>query len=158
MAAARLVAFFRLDPWTRMRRVLLIGPASLSVGGVVVALSFLTRLSRALRDDAAVAGLLLIAGGAAYTLLGMHRILRDDVYLALRTDGLMVRAAALSETLIAWDELAAARWDENRRELVLERASAAPIVFARPFARITGPALAECIATTKRRIAMNLLR
>jgi hypothetical protein len=103
----------------------------------------------------ATAGFILIAGGAAYTLFGMHRVLRDDVYLALRTDGVAIQSAA-GETLIAWDALQRARWAPETGALVLERAGAPPFVLERPFARIAGPALAERICAAKRRAAMRL--
>jgi hypothetical protein len=151
----RLLSFYRADPWRRMRRVLLVGPGTLAAGGVVIAVSFLARQALLVRVDAAAAGFLLIAGGAAYTLAGMHRILRDDVVLALRTDGVMVQAGG-RDIVIPWDELTAVRWDAPRSALILERSHGEPIVFLRPFARITGRELAEGIAMTKRRVAMKL--
>lgn len=153
--APRILAFYRVNPWARMRRVLLVGPGVLSTGCLVIAVSFLARQPMSTRVDAAAAGFVLIAGGAIYTLASMHRILRDDVVLSVRTDGVMIESDR-QETLVAWDQLNGARWDPARAELVLERANGAPIRFARPFARITGRELADRIATAKRRIAMNL--
>jgi hypothetical protein len=158
-----------------MRRVLLLGPGALSLGGVVIAFSFLAHHAARTRVDAAAAGFLLIAGGALYTLAGMQRILRDELLLVLRTDGIVIQGAAApaaatatatatpagppaAETLILWDELTAARWDASRGELILERAAGRPVVLSRPFARISGRELAESIAATKRRVAMNLVR
>jgi hypothetical protein len=155
--APRILAFYRADPWARMRRVLFVGPSALTLGGLVIAVSFLTHQPSAVRVDSAAAGFVLIAGGAIYTMAGMQRILRDDLSLVLRTDGVVVQSAA-AETLIAWDELTGARWDSSRAELVLERARGEPLVLARPFARIAGPELAANIASTKRKVAMNLLR
>jgi hypothetical protein len=156
----RILSFYRVDPWTRMRRVLLLGPAALTLGGVVMALSFVTHQSPRIRVDAAAAGFVLVAGGALYTLASMQRILRDDLVLVLRSDGIVIQAAAQpgGETLIPWDELTAARWDPSRAELILERESGEPVVLTRPFARIGGRELAASIAAAKRRIAMNLVR
>jgi hypothetical protein len=158
--APRVLSFYRADPWRRMRRVLLLGPAALTLGGIVIALSFVTHQPARLRIDAAAAGFVLIAGGALYTLLGMQRILRDELVLVLRTDGVTIQPATppSGETLIPWDELTAARWDASRAELVLERASGEPIVLSRPFAGVTGRELAEKITAAKRRVAMNLVR
>jgi hypothetical protein len=152
-----MVTFYRADPWKRMRRVLLAGPGALTLGGVVIAVSFLTHQPLSMRVDFAAAGFVLIAGGAIYTLAGMQRILRDDLTLVLRTDGVLIQSSA-RETFIAWDDLREARWDPSRSELVLERAAGEPIVLARPFARIAGPELAKAIASTRRKAAMNLLR
>ena len=153
----RIIEWFRADPWPRVRRVLLIGPGLLTLGGLVVAGSFLTRQPLSIRIDAAVVGLVLVAAGAIYTAFGMHKILRNDVVLALRTDGVVLQRADV-ETFVPWDELTAARWDASRGELVLARVTGEPIAVPRAFARTTGPALAGLIVATKRKVAMNLLR
>jgi hypothetical protein len=156
-AEARILAFYRSDPWPRMTRVLLVGPGALTVGSLVIAVSFLTHQAQRVRVDAAAVGFLLVAGGAAYTLVGMQRILRDDLVVVLRTDGLAVQVGT-EETFAPWDEVEGAQWDASRRALVLECAGRAPLVLPGPFARIAGNELAQAILTAKRRVAMNLLR
>jgi hypothetical protein len=156
-AGPRIVTFFRADQWSRMRRILLAGPGALTLGGVVIAFSFLTHQPSGRRVDFAAAGFVLIAGGAIYTLVGMQRILRDDVSLVLRNDGVAVQSSA-RETFIAWDELTDARWDSSRSELVLERAAGDPVVIGGPFARIGGRELVATIVSTRRKAALNLLR
>jgi hypothetical protein len=155
--APRIVEWYRADATTRIRRVLFAGPAALTLGGLVIAVSFLAHQPRAIRIDAAALGFVLIAGGALYTMLGMQRILRDDLCVALRTDGLMIQSVA-GDTLITWDELREASWDAAREELVLQRMQDGPVVLARPFARITGAAMAVQITSIQRKAAMNLLR
>jgi hypothetical protein len=156
-AAPRILSFYRAVHWGRMRRVLLLGPSVLASGGLVVAVSFLTRQPPGVRTAAAAAGLVLVAGGALYTLAGMHRILRDDVVLALRTDGLALTLQdPARELFIEWDALEAARWDASSAQLILQRRGASDVVLARPFAGISGKDLAQRIAVTKRRLAMNL--
>jgi hypothetical protein len=159
-APPRILSFYRADPWRRIRRVLLLGPGALTLGGVVIALSFLTRQSARTRVDAAAVGFVLIAGGAVYTQAEMQRILRDELLLVLRIDGVVIQATTEpgGETLISWDELTAARWDPSRAELILERVKGESVVLSRPLAGITGRDLAETIASTKRKIAMNLVR
>lgn len=152
-----MVEFYRVDSWPRMKRVLITGPSVLTLGGLVIAISFMTRHSRDLRLDACVIGFFLVAGAAIYTMFSMQRILRDDVYLALRTDGLVVQSSG-SETLVAWDDLEAARWDAARAAVVLERTGGEPLVLDRPFAKIEGAALAQRIVAVRRKIAMNLIR
>jgi hypothetical protein len=153
----RIVEWYRADSWPRMRRILLVGPALLTLGGLVIAVSFLTHQPRAVRVDAAALGFVLVAGGAIFTMVGMQRILREDLYLALRSDGIVVHSSA-GETLVPWDELREARWDEVRAELVLLCAGAEPIVLARPFAGIGGRDLAARVAAVRRKAAMKLLR
>jgi hypothetical protein len=140
-----------------MRRVLLTGPALLTVGGLVVFVSLITHQPLHVRIGAAVAGFSLIAGGALSTMVGMHRILRDEVCLTLRTDGVLVQSSG-HEALVVWDELEGARWNAATGELVLERKGAPPIGVAHSFAGIDGTTLAQRIEATKRKAALNLLR
>ncbi len=153
--AARILDWYRTDPWPRMRRVLIAGPALLSLGGLVVAVSFATREPRVVRSAAAVVGLALVAGGASLTLGGMFGILRDDAYLAIRVDGVVFHASS-RETFLTWSELARARWDEAQG-LVLERSEGEAFVVPRRFAGIAGPALAEKIELARRRASMGML-
>jgi hypothetical protein len=153
----RIVECHRGDVGARMRRILLIGPSVLTVGGIVIAASFITHQPRALRVDATLLGLLLVAGGALTTIVGMQRLLTEDVSLALRTDGLTLQSSG-HESLVTWDEIERAGWDPVRGELVIERTGAPPIAISRTFAGIDGPTLAARIVATKRRAAMNLLR
>lgn len=153
----RILDWYRVDTWPRMRRLLLTGPAVLTLGGLVVAVSFLKHQRQDLRAAEALVGLVLVASGALLTTAGMHRILRDETYLAIRTDGVALWLAP-GETVIVWDSLAHARWDAPRREIVLERKHAEAIAVAHRFARVTGPALAERIEHARRKAAMGLLR
>jgi hypothetical protein len=158
MQAPRIIEWYRADPWPRMRRVLITGPAALTAGGLIVFLSLITHQSVEVRIAAAVAGFALVGGGALLTMVGMHRILRDEVCLAIRTDGVMVQTSG-KESLVGWDELDGVRWDKERGELVLERGRSAPqITVDRKFARIDGPTLVQRIEATKRKAALNLLR
>jgi hypothetical protein len=151
----RMLDWYRVDPRSRMRRVLVAGPALLSLGGLVVAVSFATRESAAIRELADVAGLFLVASGAGVTMLGMYRILRDDAYLSIRTDGVMLHTSSL-ETFVGWDELARVRWDGGRAALIFERRESDAMVVTHRFATIDGPALAERIERARRRVAMGM--
>jgi hypothetical protein len=153
----RIVDWYRADPWPRMRRTLLTGPAGLTLGALAVAVSFLTSSSQELRAYAAGSGLALVAGAAIFTVASMHGILRDEAYLAIRTDGVILQYAS-QQTFVGWDALARARWDAMRNELVLDRAFGGPLVIGRAFARISGPALADRIEHARRKAAMGLLR
>ena len=153
----RILEWFRADPWPGMRRVLIAGPSLLTLGGLVIAVSFLSSVSTEVRIDTSAAGFALIGSGALVTMFGMGRILRDDSYVAVRTDGVAVRVGG-QETLVAWDALVAARWDPSRSLLVLERDGAAPIAVERGFARTPGAQVAERIEQSRRRAALNMLR
>jgi hypothetical protein len=152
-----IVDWFRADNSRRMRRVLLIGASSMLVGGLVIAVSFLTRQPEHVREVSAGVGIVLVAGSALFTTLGMHAILRDDVAIVLRTDGVVVQSGAV-ETAVPWADLASARWDDARQELVLERRGAPALVLGWRPARISGTDLAARIGREQQKEAMGLLR
>jgi hypothetical protein len=156
-AKERIVEWYRADPWPRIRPFLFGGPTLLTLGGIVIAVSFLTHQPNSVRVESAAIGFLLVATGATITMVGMYGVLREEVYLALRTDGLALRVKGV-ETLVAWDDVREVRWDAAAAALVIERDGGEPLVFDRPLAGIEGPALPEVIERTKRRIAMRLVR
>ena len=98
---------------------------------------------------AAVVGLALVASGAGLTLAGMFRILRDDAYLAIRTDGVLFRSPS-RETLLSGTTSRGRAGTQAQVELVLERMEGEAVVVARRFARIAGPALAEKLEQARR--------
>jgi hypothetical protein len=156
----RIVEWYRADHGPRMRRILIAGPAVLTLGGLVVAVSFMGRHAE-LRVAAALAGLALVASGAVFTAAAMYWTLRQDAYVALRTDGLTLHGGSASspeETFIAWDALVEARWDAGRAELRLERVAGEAVVVTRRYAGVTLSDLAHKIERTRLRAAMGLLR
>jgi len=150
-----------------MRRILVAGPAILTTGGVVIAVSFLSHQRHDVRTASVLVGFALIAGGAVLTTAGMHRILREETSLAIRTDGVAWRDAA-GETFVPWESLAGARWDSSTGEVVLERTGASPLRLGQSFvaanatlehrARVSGARLVERIEQSRRRAAMGFLR
>lgn len=152
-----IVDWYRADDSKRMRRVLVTGATSLMLGGLVIAVSFLTRQPERIRELAAAAGIAVVAASAAFTAVSMQGILREDVSVALRSDGVVVQAGS-NETIVVWTDVLVARWDEARGALVIERRGAEAVVVAWRPARISGPALAARIEREKQRAAMGLLR
>jgi hypothetical protein len=152
-----IVDWYRADDSKRMRRVLVTGAACLTLGGLVVAVSFLTHQPARIREYAAVLGVVLVAGSAASTAIRMQAILREDVSVVLRTDGVAIQAGP-DETIVPWGDVERARWDEARGALVIERVGAEAVVVAWRPAHISGPALAARIERDKQRAAMGLLR
>jgi hypothetical protein len=152
-----IIDWYRADDSRRMRRVLVTGATCLTMGGLVIAVSFLTHQPERIREYAAAIGIVLVAGSAAFTAVRMQAILREDVSVVLRTDGVAVQAGP-SETIVPWADLDGARWDEARGALILERRGAEAVVVSWRPARISGPALAARIERDKQRAAMGLLR
>ena len=153
----RILDWYRADTSARVRRILMVAPALMSFGGIVIAISFLSHQSQRVRVDAAAVGFVLIAASSVFTAATMYRILREDGSVTLRTDGVAVQSSG-QETVVAWADLEAARWDLDQGALVLERRGAAPVVVAWTPAKISGPALAERLERDRQRAAMGLLR
>jgi hypothetical protein len=154
-----IVDWYRVDNGPRMRRVLIAGPSLLSLGGVIMGVSFLTREPYAVRACAAIFGIAVVAMGGALTMGGMYRILRDDTYLAIRTDGVLLRTAATgdsAEVLVPWDGLTRARWDRDRAVLVLERKEGEALEVATRFAGMAGQPLADRIEQARRRVSLGI--
>jgi hypothetical protein len=163
--AVRIVEWYRLDHGRRMQRILITGPGVLTLGAMLIALSLTGRHGADLRMAAVLGGLALVASGAAFTAASMYWTLRQDAYIALRTDGLALHSGSSSgqpsgqeETFIPWDALAQASWDSARAVVRLEQVDGRVVVVARPYAGITLPNLAQRIEQTRRRAAMGLLR
>lgn len=159
-APARIVDWVRVDPWPRMRRALTAGPIVMLSGGLAIAVSFLTHQPHDVRVASAAAGFVLIAGSAIYTVATMHAILRQDTYVAIRTDGVALRGCTAShvEIVLSWDGLESVRWDAAREEIILERVEGDAVHVVGTFARVTGEALARRIEQARRQAAMGLLR
>jgi hypothetical protein len=155
--ALRILSFYRADTSAHVRRILIFAPGLMTLGGMVIAVSFLTHQPERVRVASAAMGFALVAGTGIMTAVVLQRILRDDGYLAIRTDGIVVQAAAI-ETLVPWAELAEARWDEAGHALILARAAGQPLVVGWSFARISGPELVARIEQDRRKAAMGLLR
>ena len=141
-----------------MRRVLLIGPPVLTLGGLVIAVSFLdASVARRPRRGRHRRARPRRRRRAAFTIAGMHRILRDDTYLASAPTA-SCSSPARARRVSPGTSSARARWDATRAALVLERSGASrePVVVSRPFAGIAGPALAGQIEQARRRASLGL--
>jgi hypothetical protein len=154
---AVIVDWFRADNSRRMGRVLVTGAASMLSGGLVIAVSFLTRQPEHVRQLSAAFGIVMVASSAAYTSFGMRAILKEDSSISLRTDGVSFQVGS-TETLVLWSDVGSAKWDEEHRSLVIERVGAEPLVVPWRPARISGPDLAARIERDKQRASMGLLR
>jgi hypothetical protein len=154
---AHIVEWYRVDQSRRIRRVLGVGATLVTIGGLVVGLSFLTRQRHDVGVVEAFVGLLWVAAGSLQTVVRLQRVLRDDAHILLRTDALAMQAGT-SEIAVAWDDIASARWDEQRTAVIVVRSSGEELVLDRPFAGIEGPQLVRRIEDAQRKSRFNLLR
>lgn len=101
-------------------------------------------------------GLGCVVAGALTTLVSLNVTLREERYLALRTDGAFFRAGK-ERALIRWDEVEAVRFDATRREIRFERHDGSAWLRRERFAGIDGPTLAKRSADVRRRALFGLL-
>ncbi len=93
-----------------MKRVLGVATSILAIGSLVVIVSFLTHQSQDTKIAAAIVGFACTACGALIAIVGMHVLLRDESYIAARTDGVMLSSRG-REHFIAWDHLHNVRYE-----------------------------------------------
>ncbi len=93
-----------------MKRVLGVALSILAMGTVIVFVSFLTHQNRDAKVAAAIVGFGCTIGGALTAIVGMHVLLRDESYIAARTDGVMLSSRG-DERFIAWDNLRNVRYE-----------------------------------------------
>jgi hypothetical protein len=115
-----IVSFYRVDPWMRMRRALTFGSTVVTLGALVMGLSFLTHQNEHVRMVAASGGIATVVLGAGAAVFGMQRVLADDRCIVVRTDGLVSQVNG-AETFMAWDSIAAIRLEPGGGAIVVER-------------------------------------
>lgn len=101
-------------------------------------------------------GLGSIVAGGGIAIVGLNRTLRDESFLALRTDGAYFRAGR-ERSLIRWEDVEAVRWDEARREVVFESHDGERWCRGERFAGIDGPTLATRAGDIRRKALFGLL-
>ena len=155
--APSVISFYRVDQSRRIRRVLIVGAGLITVGAIVMALSFLTRNTDAVRQVATTLGLVCTVAGGLGAVVGMSRALREDTCLVVRTDGLMTQSAG-QETLFRWADIERIRLGADAETIVVVRLDGTEITVAdRPFAGTETKALAGELDTMRRKAAWNLL-
>lgn len=152
-----LLEWYRPDQSRRVWRVLLVGAAIMTAGGLVMAISFLTHQKESLRNMSATIGIVLTVCGGLWTVLGMTRILADDRYIAVKVEGLVI-ALGGDEREVAWGDLERIRFDDEQRTLVLVPRTGDAIAVDTKFAGKTGRDLAQRLDELRRKASFGVLR
>jgi hypothetical protein len=103
-----IVSFYRVDPWVRMRRALIFGSTVVTLGALVMGVSFVTHQSEHVRMIAASCGIGTVVVGAVSAVFGMQRVLSDDRCIVVRTD---VHGVGFNRL----DPSRSGRWCDRRR-------------------------------------------
>jgi hypothetical protein len=116
----QIVTFYRADPAPRMRKVLVPAATLVTIGGLVMVISFLTRQRDDVRILAACIGVVCIVTGSGSAVIGLRRLLADDWCIVVRTDGLMAQLGR-EETFVPWGDIERIWFDAGPRAIVVDR-------------------------------------
>lgn len=151
-----------MDASGQLVRVLLPAALVMAAGSVVTGVGFGNATLEVLmstwywRVPATVGGLGLVIAAGLRAIWGLRRLLSEDSYIALRTDGLVVVDPGGGTTQVAWDDLAECRLDEGGDALRLELRDGEVMRVHARFSGIEPAALARRVEHLRRRTAFGL--
>jgi hypothetical protein len=153
----RMREWYRVDRSSAIKRALGASAVLMATGSLVVGLSLLATRSPALRVVAAVVGFVSIAGGPILAFLGLRGPLVEELYLAMRDDGLVLHFEA-PEVVIPWEAIERIAYDGARGSVRLRLRSGDDVEVARTFSGIATDALARKLDDCRRKADFHLLR
>jgi hypothetical protein len=145
----RMLEWYRADRSQRLQRVLVLASALVAAGAVLGAAAI--RWGHGL----AFVALLLVASGGASAILGLWREMRQERWLALRTDGLVYSRDGRTRRM-PWRFIEDVRAEGASLVIVLR--SGKRIEIRERFTGTTRAALSQQIAQMRRRSELGLLR
>lgn len=101
-------------------------------------------------------GLLVVLGGAATAIVGLRRVLREERYLLLRSDG-AVFVQGRRRRLVKWQDVEDVRHHEGR-ELVFHCHDGRELSIEERYGGVSLPELARRAASLRRKALFGLLR
>jgi hypothetical protein len=149
----KMVDFVRVEPPKLFLRAFLPAFVLVAVGGHLVAGSFAYAESAPQRGLLLLlAGVLVIACGPSWALFWLIRSMkRDDVYVAMRVDGLCIRLdPRVPERVLAWEALHEVRVDPETDQIWVELTTGEQVHLPGPFSGVTNPQLAARIRDARR--------
>jgi hypothetical protein len=157
---ALLVDFYRVEQGSRLVKAFL--PAVLGfvpLGGLCVLLALATHhVSPALAPFVTTLGLVLIACGPASAIFLLLRSMHEDLYVAIRVDGLALKLdPRVPEVVLPWDDLRDVCFDAPRGSVVLSTAGGEQYLVQGPFAEVSLATLAARIRDARRLAVWNRL-
>ena len=148
------VDFFRIDRSGATARVLLIGGVLVSCGALAVGAHLVRRLPDGVSRLVSLIGAAGVIGGLVLAFGTLAMMMFEEIYLAIRDDGLLVHEDG-KETTIAWEELSAVVVDARQGLVVLHLHDKRTIPW---HAGKTAKLVATRIEEAKRKAAHGLLR
>jgi hypothetical protein len=151
------VQWYRPTPHRRLLRQWAVGATLVTIGVFTVGLSLsnLLDLATPARVVLALVGMAATISGPTLTTVGSVRIMSEETYLLLRTDGVEL-ASDQERWFVPWSEVDEVRWDAAAHAVVLARGDEERHVSG-AFHGVDGPRLASEMTLVRRRALMGLL-
>lgn len=153
------VEWFRPPVWGRLLLAWLVATGLLGVGVTSIALAWdgTGRVPEWAQWVAGVVGAICTVAGATGGIFGIMRMLaREDAYLLVRTDGLVLADPGGGQTFIPWRGMASIALEQGH--LHVEREDAEPLRVRARFMGITPEALLERLERHRRHALLGVLR
>jgi hypothetical protein len=156
VASRPVLAHWRLDHRRGFVRVLGQGALFVTIGSAITGAGLFFRATGGVARWAIPLGVLIVACGPLRAILGMHRLLVEETYLAARADALVWQLGGAPPIELAWDDLVRVSWDGARRAVVVERRAGEPLILPQRFDGVDGPELARRLEQVRKRAALGL--
>lgn len=149
---AQLVDWYRVSQLPVLRRAFM--PAMLvfvPIGGLLIALATSRTLPIPFAPALTLLGVTTVALGPIWCAWVLLRSMGHDRYVAIRVDGLALKLDARQpESLIAWEDLEDARYDERSQSATLTVRNAPSCTLSEAFAEVSLPELMRRIRDARR--------
>jgi hypothetical protein len=157
-ASQFIVEWYRVEQLRQVGRVWAVGASMLSAGVLVLAVAQANQvdLQATALLPLVLAGVLLTIAGPLYAVIAFQRVLGDERFVALRSDGVLY-SDGVAETLVRWEDLEDACCEDAETAVVLRIAGAEPLVLNARFGGIGAVELAARIKAVQRKALMNIL-
>jgi hypothetical protein len=171
--SAPIVEWHRIDAGARIRRVLLSACALMAVGSLTVVTLIFARTRHLEPLRAALAaisiegegievllgllGLGFVIGGGLTAVVGLHRLLAEESWIALRVDGALF-VHGESRRFASWDDVEDVRFDAQRDAVVIVIDGGEEWAIAERFAGTANRDLAKSAAAIRRKARFGLYR
>lgn len=159
VGSVEVIEWFRPPIWARLLLAWMVATVLLGVGvvGIAVAWDGTGRIPRVVQWTAGVIGAACTVAGATGGIIGIMRMLsREDAYLLVRTDGVVVADVDGSERLLGWAQMEPIALDEGH--LVFSGMANDAVRVRARFMGISAQALHERLERHRRDALLGVLR
>ena len=162
-----ILEFYRIDTWRSVVSAFVLGGTLVSIGCFALAGAYMGHkgtlqswlgldVPEAVIWTLALIGATTTPAGPILLLRRLFSTMRDDDYLALRRDA-VVLYCGLDRELATWDELEKVSWDDRLHCIRMERREGEPWLLHHRFSGIEPRALAKRLDDLRRKAGFNLI-